>query len=141
MDSSDLPLNVSRELLQQDREVEAMRGAITRRALELLARLAKEEPEKYRTFWREFGRVLKEGLGEDPGNRERLLPLMRFASTATTSDDESVGLADYVARMQPGQERIYYVIADGHCRGAREPAPGAAATEGGGGAAARRSYR
>jgi molecular chaperone HtpG len=113
VDSSDLPLNVSRELLQQDREVEAMRGAITRRALEMLARLAKEEPEKYRTFWREFGRVLKEGLGEDPGNRERLLPLMRFASTAATSDDESVGLAEYVARMQPGQERIYYVIADG----------------------------
>jgi molecular chaperone HtpG len=118
IDSSDLPLNVSRELLQHDREVEAMRGAITRRALELLARLAKDEPDKYRQFWGEFGRVLKEGLAEDPGNRERLLPLLRFASTANApgsgnaADEETVSLADYVGRMQPGQQRIYYLIAD-----------------------------
>ena len=93
IDSNDLPLNVSRELLQQDREVEAMRGALTRRVLEMLARLAKEEPEKYGQFWREFGRALKEGLGEDPSNQERLLPLVRFASTANFStDEESVGL-------------------------------------------------
>jgi molecular chaperone HtpG len=114
IDSSDLPLNVSRELLQQDREVEAMRAALTRRALELLARLAKDEPDKYAQFWREFGRVLKEGLNEDPGNRERLLPLLRFASTASASNDETVSLADYVARMRPGQERIYYIVADSH---------------------------
>jgi molecular chaperone HtpG len=114
IDSSDLPLNVSRELLQQDREVEAMRAALTRRALELLARLAKEEPDKYAQFWREFGRVLKEGLNEDPGNRERLLPLLRFASTASASNEETVSLADYVARMRPGQERIYYIVADSH---------------------------
>ncbi len=112
VDSGDLPLNVSRELLQQDSEVEAMRGALTRRALELLARLAKDEPDKYREFWREFGRVLKEGLGEDPGNHERLLPLLRFASTATTGTEESVSLTDYVARMPSGQQRIYYLIAD-----------------------------
>ncbi len=112
VDSSDLPLNVSRELLQQDSEVEAMRGALARRALELLARLAKDEPDKYREFWREFGRVLKEGLGEDPGNHERLLPLLRFASTANPGNEETVGLADYLARMQPGQQRIYYLIAD-----------------------------
>jgi len=112
VDSSDLPLNVSRELLQQDSEVEAMRGALARRALELLARLAKDEPDRYREFWREFGRVLKEGLGEDPGNQERLLPLLRFASTANPGNEESVGLAEYVGRMQPGQQRIYYLIAD-----------------------------
>jgi molecular chaperone HtpG len=112
VDSSDLPLNVSRELLQQDREVEAMRGALTRRALELLARLAKDEPEQYAKFWPEFGRVLKEGLSEDPGNRERLLPLLRFASTASTGSEETVSLADYVARMRQGQERIYYLIGE-----------------------------
>ena len=112
VDSSDLPLNVSRELLQQDSEVEAMRGALTRRALELLARLATEEPEKFQQVWREFGRVLKEGLAEDPGNRERLLPLLRFASTAKSSNEEEVSLAEYVSRMKPGQQRIYYLIAD-----------------------------
>ncbi|HWG76601.1 MAG TPA: molecular chaperone HtpG [Steroidobacteraceae bacterium] len=112
VDSSDLPLNVSRELLQQDSEVEAMRGALTRRALELLTRLAKEEPDKYQQLWREFGRVLKEGLAEDPQNRERLLPLLRFASTATSGSEESVSLAEYIGRMKPGQQRIYYLIAD-----------------------------
>jgi molecular chaperone HtpG len=112
VDSNDLPLNVSRELLQQDREVEAMRAALTRRVLEMLARLAKDEPDKYAQFWREFGRVLKEGLSEDPGNRERLLPLLRFASTASTANDETVSLTEYIARMRPGQERIYYIVAD-----------------------------
>jgi molecular chaperone HtpG len=111
VDSSDLPLNVSRELLQQDEEVEAMRSALTRRALELLARLA-EDPERYATFWKQFGRALKEGLAEDPPNRERILPLLRYASTASDSDEETVSLADYVARMKPGQERIYYVVGD-----------------------------
>ena len=112
IDSNDLPLNVSRELLQQDSEVEAMRTALTRRALDLLARVAKEEPEKYATFWREFGAALKEGLGEDPTNRERILPLLRFASTQEESDEPKVTLADYVSRMKTGQERIYYLIAD-----------------------------
>jgi molecular chaperone HtpG len=112
VDSSDLPLNVSRELLQQDEQVEAMRSALTRRALELLARLASEDAARYAGFWKQFGRVLKEGLAEDPGNRERLLPLLRYASTAAAGDEESVSLDDYVARMQPGQERIYYVVGD-----------------------------
>jgi molecular chaperone HtpG len=112
IDSNDLPLNVSRELLQHDHEVEAMRAALTRRALELLARLAKDEPEKYAQVWREFGRVLKEGLSEDPGSRERLLPLLRFASTASASNEESVSLAEYVARMRPGQSRIYYIVGE-----------------------------
>jgi molecular chaperone HtpG len=112
VDSSDLPLNVSRELLQQDREVEAMRSALTRRALELLARVAKEEPEKYQQVWHEFGRVLKEGLSEDPSHRERLLPLLRYASTHNPANDENVALADYVGRMREGQDRIYYVVGE-----------------------------
>jgi molecular chaperone HtpG len=112
VDSNDLPLNVSRELLQQDRDVEAMRSALARRALELLARVAKEELEKYQQVWREFGRVLKEGLSEDPGNRERLLPLLRYASTHNETNDENVGLADYLARMREGQERIYYIVGE-----------------------------
>jgi molecular chaperone HtpG len=112
VDSNDLPLNISRELLQQDREVEAMRSALTRRTLELLAKLAKDEPEKYSQAWREFGRVLKEGLSEDPGNRERLFPLLRYASTHNANNEESVGLADYIARMRQGQERIYYIVAE-----------------------------
>ncbi|HWW21548.1 MAG TPA: molecular chaperone HtpG [Steroidobacteraceae bacterium] len=112
VDSNDLPLNISRELLQQDREVEAMRSAITRRALELLARLAKEETDKYAQIWREFGRVLKEGLSEDPTNRDRLLPLLRYASTHQEANEENVSLSDYVARMREGQERIYYIVAE-----------------------------
>jgi molecular chaperone HtpG len=112
VDSNDLPLNVSRELLQQDREVEAMRSALARRALELLTRVAKDEPEKYQQVWREFGKVLKEGLSEDPSNRERLLPLLRYASTHNDTNDENVALADYVARMREGQDRIYYIVGE-----------------------------
>ena len=112
VDSGDLPLNVSRELLQQDEQVEAMRHALTRRALELLAKLASDDAERYRNFWQQFGRALKEGLSEDPGNRERILPLLRYASTAGAGDEENTSLADYVARMKPGQERIYYVVGD-----------------------------
>jgi molecular chaperone HtpG len=97
--------------------VEAMRGAVTRRVLDMLAKLAKDEPEKYRTFWREFGAVLKEGLAEDHANREKLLPLLRFASTraldgSAESDAEEVSLADYVGRMQTGQDKIYYVVGE-----------------------------
>ncbi len=121
VDSGDLPLNVSRELLQQDEQVEAMRGALTRRALELLARLASDDASGYATFWREFGRVLKEGLSEDPGNRERILPLLRYASTHNADDAESVTLADYLARMKTGQERIYYVIGENHAAARGSP--------------------
>jgi molecular chaperone HtpG len=112
VDSSDLPLNVSRELLQKDAEVEAMRGALTKRALDLLARVAREEPEKYATIWREFGVVMKEGLAEDGGNRDKLLPLLRFASTASEDDKPGTGLNDYAGRMKEGQKHIYYVIGD-----------------------------
>ena len=112
VDSSDLPLNVSRELLQQEPEVEAIRSGLTKRVLDLLGRLAKDEPEKYATFWKEFGAVLKEGIAQDQANQAALLPLLRFASTAQADNTPSVSLADYLARMQPGQERIYYVIAE-----------------------------
>ncbi len=112
VDSSDLPLNVSREILQQDPEVEAIRSGLTRRVLDLLARLAKDEPDKYATLWKEFGAVLKEGIAQDQANQGSILPLLRFASTHNTDDTPSVGLADYVARLKPGQERIYYVIGE-----------------------------
>jgi molecular chaperone HtpG len=112
LDSADLPLNVSRELLQADSEVEAMRGALTRRVLEMLGKLAKDDSAKYQGFWREFGSVLKEGLAEDYGNREKLLPLLRFSSTTHDGDSEEVSLADYVARMQTGQDKIYYVVGE-----------------------------
>jgi molecular chaperone HtpG len=112
IDSSDLPLNISRELLQQDSEVEAIRSGLTRRLLELIARLASEEPEKYRTFWQEFGTVLKEGLAEDAANRDKILPLLRFASTHECGNEPNTSLRDYVGRMKQGQERIYFLIAD-----------------------------
>ncbi|MGC3983043.1 MAG: molecular chaperone HtpG [Steroidobacteraceae bacterium] len=112
VDSADLPLNVSRELLQQDESIEAMRSALTRRVLDMLAKLAKDDAEKYTAFWKEFGSVLKEGPGEDFTNRERIAKLLRFASTHTNQADQNVTLEEYVARMKSGQDKIYYVIAD-----------------------------
>src|SRR5579863_6077552 len=122
VDSNDLPLNVSRELLQQDPEVEAIRNGLTKRVLDMLSRLAKDDPEKYATFWKEFGAVLKEGIAQDALNQAALLPLLRFASTRESSDIPSVSLADYVARMKPGQERIYYVIAESLAAARASPA-------------------
>ena len=122
VDSSGLPLNISRELLQQDEEVEAIRNGLTKRVLDLLARLAKDEPEKYATFWKEFGAVLKEGIAQDQANQAAILPLLRFASTHEANDVPTVSLADYVARMQPGQERIYYVIAESPAAARASPA-------------------
>ncbi|MBV8740390.1 MAG: molecular chaperone HtpG [Sinobacteraceae bacterium] len=112
VDSSDLPLNVSRELLQQDPEVDAIRNGLTRRVLDMLAKLAKDEPEKYATFWKEFGTVLKEGLAQDQANKDKILPLLRFASTHAEGNEPSTSLAQYVERLKPGQERIYYLIAE-----------------------------
>jgi molecular chaperone HtpG len=122
LDSADLPLNVSRELLQSDSEVESMRGALTRRVLDLVTKLAKDEPAKYATFWKEFGAVLKEGLAEDRGNQDKLLPLMRFASTHSGDDAESVALADYVGRLQTGQDKIYYVVGESVAAARSHPA-------------------
>jgi molecular chaperone HtpG len=112
VDSSDLPLNVSRELLQQDPEVEAIRNGLTKRILDMLGKIAKDEPEKYATFWKEFGNVLKEGVGQDYANRAALLSLLRFASTNEATNEPTVSFAQYLERMKPGQDRIYFVIAD-----------------------------
>ncbi len=112
VDSSDLPLNVSRELLQQEPEVEAIRGSLTKRVLDLLAKLAKDEPEKYAAFWKEFGAVLKEGVAQDASNRPALLQLLRFASTHESGNEPTVSLAQYAERMKPGQDKIYYIIAE-----------------------------
>lgn len=112
IDSSDLPLNVSRELLQQDPEVDAIRSGLTKRVLDMLTKLARDEPEKYATFWKEMGAVLKEGIAQDFGNQPTILQLLRFASTREESNEPKVSLAQYVQRMQPGQERIYYIIAE-----------------------------
>jgi len=121
VDSGDLPLNVSREILQESKDIEAIRAGTTRKLLELLAHLASEEKEKYAAFWREFGRVLKEGIGEDGANRERIAALLRFASTGGDGDAETVSLADYVARMKPAQRSIYYVTADSHTAARNSP--------------------
>lgn len=112
IDSNDLPLNVSREILQESKDVESIRSGATRRVLTLLEDLAENQKDKYTTFWKEFGRVLKEGVGEDHSNRERVAKLLRFASTQADTDEESVALADYVSRMKPGQDKIYFVTAD-----------------------------
>ena len=112
VDCADLPLNVSREMLQEDREVEAIKAAITRRVLDLLERLAAEEPERYAGFWAEFGQVLKEGVAEDPANRERIARLLRFSTTRSEGSAQDQSLADYRARMPEAQKHVYYVTAD-----------------------------
>ena len=112
VDSADLPLNISREMLQQDPAIDTIRTGLTRRILDTLAKLAKDEPEKYATFWKEFGSVLKEGPAEDHTNRERIAKLLRFSSTHADKQEQDVSLEEYVARMKPGQNSIYYVIAD-----------------------------
>ncbi len=112
VDSNDLPLNISREILQHSKDIDAMRGGSVKKALDLLDDLAQKDGEKYAVFWREFGRVLKEGVVEDYGNRERIARLLRFASTHTDTDAQDVSLGNYVARMKEGQDRIYYIAAD-----------------------------
>ena len=121
VDSNDLPLNVSREILQQSKDVQAIRSAAVKRVLTLLEELAEKEPEKYATFWTTFGRVLKEGLPEDHGSRERLATLVRFSSTHNADDAQTVSLADYVGRMKEGQSAIYYITADGYAAARHSP--------------------
>jgi molecular chaperone HtpG len=112
VDSNDLPLNVSREILQESKDIEAIRAGCTKKVLGLLEELAENSKEKYAAFWQAFGRVLKEGVGEDHANRERIAKLLRFATTHTDTGEESTSLADYLSRMKEGQDRIYYVTAD-----------------------------
>ena len=114
IDSADLPLNVSREILQESRDVRTIREGSTKRILSLLEDMAENKPEDYATFWKEFGVVLKEGTGEDQTNLERIAKLLRFASTHTASDAQIVSLADYVSRMKEGQDKIYYVTAESY---------------------------
>jgi molecular chaperone HtpG len=113
IDSNDLPLNISREILQNNKIIDSMRGGSVKKVLSLLADLASNEPDKYASFWKGFGAVLKEGPGEDYANREQIASLLRFASTYDDSPEQRVSLEDYVARMKEGQDKIYYIIADG----------------------------
>ncbi|KJG18642.1 molecular chaperone HtpG [Photobacterium angustum] len=112
IDSNDLPLNVSREILQDNKVTQALRKACTKRVLQMLERMAKNDAEKYQTFWKAFGQVLKEGLAEDFANREKIANLLRFSSTENDSQEQTVSLADYVSRMKENQDKIYYLTAD-----------------------------
>ncbi|WP_339799898.1 molecular chaperone HtpG [uncultured Marinobacter sp.] len=112
IDSNDLSLNVSREILQNDSTVENIRTAVTKRVLDMLSKLAKKDGDEYQKFWDEFGSVLKEGPAEDFGNREKIAGLLRFASTHTGDKTQNVSLDDYIARMKEGQQKIYYITAD-----------------------------
>ena len=114
IDSNDLPLNVSREILQDNKITQSLRNACTKRVLQMLEKLAKDDKEQYQQFWGEFGLVLKEGTGEDFANRDAIAKLLRFASTHTDSDAQTVSLEDYISRMQDGQEKIYYITADSY---------------------------
>jgi molecular chaperone HtpG len=121
IDSVDLPLNVSREILQASREIEGIKAGSVKKVLGLLEEMAENDADKYRTFWKEFGRVLKEGPGEDFGNREKIAGLLRFASTHADTEEESVSLKDYIGRMKEGQEKIYYVTADSFAAAKHSP--------------------
>ncbi|HAB79625.1 MAG TPA: molecular chaperone HtpG, partial [Glaciecola sp.] len=112
--SNDLPLNVSREILQDNKITQAMRNGCTKKVLQMLEKMAKKDAETYQGFWSEFGNVLKEGPAEDFANKEKIASLLRFASTHNDSDIENVSLADYIARMQETQDKIYYVTADSY---------------------------
>lgn len=121
LDSNDLPLNVSREILQDNKVTSALRKALTKRALQMLEKLAKDDAEKYQRFWQEFGLVLKEGPAEDFANKETIAKLLRFASTHNDSSQQSVSLEDYVARMKEGQKAIYYITADTYVAAKNSP--------------------
>ena len=121
VDSGDLPLNVSREILQESKDVETIRKGCVNKVLGLLEELAQNQKEKYAAFWKEFGRVLKEGVGEDGANKDRIAKLLRFASTHADTDEQTVGLVDYVARMKDGQDKIYFIAADGFAAAKNSP--------------------
>jgi len=121
IDSNDLPLNVSREILQDSRVTQNLRSALTKRVLQMLEKLAKDDSEKYQTFWKNFGLVLKEGPAEDNANQEAIAKLLRFATTHTDSAAQTVSLEEYVSRMKEGQEKIYYITADSYAAAKSSP--------------------
>jgi len=121
LDSADLPLNVSRELLQKTPMVDSIRAALTKRVLDMLAKMATSEPEKYATFWSQFGAVLKEGPSEDHNNREKIAKLFRYASSTSEGAEPTVSLSDYIERMKEGQDKIYYVTGESHSVIANSP--------------------
>ncbi len=121
IDSNDLPLNVSREILQDNKVTQSLRNACTKRVLTMLERLAKNDEDKYKSFWKEFGLVMKEGPAEDFSNKEKIASLLRFASTDVNSAEQSVALASYVERMKEGQDKIYYLTADSYAAAKNSP--------------------
>ncbi|MDH4560992.1 molecular chaperone HtpG [Pseudomonas sp. BN411] len=121
VDSNDLSLNVSREILQKDPVIDSMKSALTKRVLDMLEKLAKNEPEQYKGFWKNFGQVLKEGPAEDFANKEKIAGLLRFAATSDESGEQSVSLADYIGRMQEGQDKIYYLTGESYSQVKNSP--------------------
>ena len=121
IDSNDLPLNVSREILQSNKVIDTMRKASTKKVLGELAKMAKNDKEAYQEFWNEFGRVIKEGPGEDFSNKDKIAKLLRFTTTNTDSEDQTVSLEDYVSRMKEGQDKIYYITADSYVAAKNSP--------------------
>jgi len=121
IDSNDLPLNVSREILQDSRITQSLRGALTKRSLQMLEKVAKDDEAKYQSFWQQFGLVLKEGPAEDSSNAETIAKLLRFASTSSEGPAQTVSLEDYVSRMVEGQEKIYYITADSYAAAKSSP--------------------
>lgn len=121
LDSNDLSLNVSREILQQDKQVDSLRSALVKRVLDTLEKMSKKDVEKYQTFWNQFGEVLKEGPAEDFANREKVAGLFRFSTTQSEGTEQNVSLADYIARMREGQKKIYYITGESHDAVAASP--------------------
>ncbi|PKM26529.1 MAG: molecular chaperone HtpG [Gammaproteobacteria bacterium HGW-Gammaproteobacteria-13] len=121
VDSNDLSLNVSREILQKDPIIDSMKSALTKRVLDMLEKLAKNEPEQYKSFWKNFGQVLKEGPAEDFANKEKIAGLLRFASTRTDDGEQSVGLGEYIARMAEGQDKVYYLTGESYAQVKNSP--------------------
>jgi molecular chaperone HtpG len=121
IDSNDLPLNVSREILQGSKVIDSIRSGSVKKVLSMLEKIAKNDPEKYQKFWQEFGKVIKEGPAEDFANREKISKLLRFATTHSGDEEQNVSLDDYVGRMQEGQDKIYYIAADSHSAAKNSP--------------------
>ncbi|MGG5873405.1 molecular chaperone HtpG [Pseudomonas peli] len=121
VDSNDLSLNVSREILQKDPIIDSMKSALTKRVLDMLEKLAKNEPEHYKSFWKNFGQVLKEGPAEDFANKEKIAGLLRFASTRTEDGEQNVGLGEYIARMAEGQDKVYYLTGESYAQVKNSP--------------------